>query len=81
MKKFKVYSAAWCHMCKALHKSLEKTDLPVEYIDVEDISEDELTDIGIRNLPLTILLDANGAEIKRWSGVISVNILKEAYNA
>lgn len=77
MKVLKFY-ADYCAPCKAVGLNLKNADLPVEImeIDAED-NEDMVREYGIRSVPVTILLDDNGKEVKRWIGVFDVKELKE----
>ena len=76
MKKILKFSASWCQPCKMLAKNLENANLTIP---VEEVDIDEKTDMSveykIRGVPTLVMLE-DGKEIKRVSGVKSVNELK-----
>lgn len=76
MKKILKFSASWCQPCKMLAKNLETAQLTVP---VEEIDIDEKTDMSveykIRGVPTLVMLE-DGKEVKRVSGVKSVDELK-----
>ena len=74
MFKCYVFSAHWCGPCSVLHRKLEDfNDCDVVKFDVDEVEEDLLEKYKIRNIPVTILLDDNDEEIKRWVGLFNVN--------
>ena len=79
MKALKFY-ATWCEPCKALSKIIEgaqdKITMPIEDIDIEQNME--LTQkYGIRGVPALVIVDENGTEIKRQSGMLMEDKLLE----
>lgn len=69
--KYLQFSAAWCQPCKMLTPIMEQVKaqgIPVEKIDV-DTNPDMSTKFGIRSIPTVILVDNNGNEVKRTTGV------------
>ena len=67
------FGAEWCMPCKVLNKNLENfTDCEVVKYDVDDVDEDMLSQFKIRNIPVTILLNNNDEEVKRWIGLFNV---------
>lgn len=76
MKKILKFSASWCQPCKMLAKNLETAQLTVP---VEEVDIDEKTDMSveykIRGVPTLVMLE-DGKEVKRVSGVKSVDELK-----
>lgn len=76
MKKILKFSASWCQPCKMLAKNLETAQLTVP---VEEIDIDEKTDMSveykIRGVPTLVMLE-DGKEVKRVSGVKSVDELR-----
>lgn len=76
MKVLKFY-ADYCVPCKAVGLNLKNANLPVEImeIDAED-NEDMVREYGIRSVPVTVLLDDAGKDVKRWIGVFDVNEIK-----
>lgn len=79
MKALKFY-ATWCEPCKALSKIIEgaqdKITMPIEDIDIEQNME--LTQkYGIRGVPALVIVDEDGTEIKRQSGMLMEDKLLE----
>ena len=73
MFKCYVFSAHWCGPCRVLHKNLENFNAcEVVNYDVDEVEEDLLQKYKIRNIPVTILLDDDDNEVKRWIGVFNV---------
>ena len=76
MKKILKFSASWCQPCKMLAKNLEtaKLSVPVEEIDIDE-KTDMSVEYKIRGVPTLVMLE-DGKEIKRVSGVKSVDELR-----
>ena len=76
MKKILKFSASWCQPCKMLAKNLENANLTIP---VEEVDIDEKTDMSveykIRGVPTLVMLE-DGKEVKRVSGVKSVDELR-----
>ena len=74
------FTASWCGPCKMLAKNLETTDLglPIEVIDI-DIHNDVASEYGIRSVPTLVMLDGN-IEVKRTTGMKTVNQLQDWVN-
>lgn len=76
MRILKFY-ADYCAPCKAVSQNLKNSRLPIEIVDVDaEDNEDMVREYGIRSVPVTILLDDAGKEVKRWIGVFDVNEIK-----
>lgn len=77
MKILKFY-AEWCGPCKVVGQNLKNANLPIPIteVDVED-NDDLVLQYGVRSVPVVILVDDNGNEIRRWVGIFNVNELKE----
>lgn len=77
MKKLVVFKAHWCAPCKMLGKTLQDTDLgiPVETVDI-DADPTATTEFDIRGVPTVLLMDENQV-IKRRSGYMNSDQLKE----
>ena len=72
------FGAEWCMPCKVLNKNLENfTDCEVVKYDVDDVDEDMLSQFKIRNIPVTLLLNDNDEEVKRWVGVFNVQEISD----
>jgi thioredoxin 1 len=73
MKVLKFY-AEWCGPCKALTTIIkgakDKINVPIEELDIDN---EMMTSIeyGVRSVPTMILIDENGAEIKRKVGMMN----------
>jgi thioredoxin 1 len=69
MKILKFYGE-WCAPCKMLSVMLESVDLgiPVENIDIDDNIELSMK-YGIRGVPTMVLLNDDGVEIRRLTGL------------
>lgn len=80
MNKLLVFSAAWCAPCKTLKPILEQLDQErlVRY-DV-DVNIDEGTQYNVRAVPTLVLVDQDGVEIERVSGVQTLSKLQELLN-
>jgi thioredoxin 1 len=76
MRKILRFTASWCQPCKNLAKQLEEIDtgLPIEVIDI-DVDTELALDYGIRSVPTLIILDEN-VEVKRMTGLVTKEILK-----
>ena len=79
MKALKFY-ATWCEPCKALSKIIEgaqgKITMPIENVDIEQNME-LAQKYGIRGVPALVIVDEDGKEIKRQSGMLMEDKLLE----
>lgn len=72
MKLYK-FEADWCGPCHIMDKQLKMFDkCDVVHYDVEEY-EDLSDEYKVKNIPTMILVDDNGSELFRWSGMTSVN--------
>lgn len=80
MKKILRFSASWCNPCKMLEKNLAKVDIeiPIEYVDIDEQGE-LATQYSIRGVPTLVMVEAD-KEVKRVSGVLTVDELKAWVN-
>lgn len=79
MKLIKV-SATWCAPCKALSKSLKELTLPenIELIEIDvDEQPAECAKLLVRGVPTLILQDDEGTTLRRKSGAMTTEQLKE----
>ena len=76
MRKILRFTASWCQPCKNLAKQLEEIDtgLPIEVVDI-DVNTELAMDYGIRSVPTLVILDEN-IEVKRMTGLVTKEILK-----
>ncbi len=68
------FQASWCQPCKMLSKVIEDVKHPlVETVQEIDIDENmtKAQEFGIRGVPTMVLLDDEGKEIKRVSGMMN----------
>jgi thioredoxin 1 len=74
MIEVKKFEASWCGPCKALKPIFENVaskynDVNFSYIDVDEQFE-IASKYGIRSVP-TVVIEKNGKEVQRFSGVQS----------
>lgn len=80
MKLLKFY-AEWCKPCITLSKILEDfTSVPVENINI-DSNQEFVTRYAIRNIPTLILVDNEGKELYKHTGLITLTELKSKIDA
>ena len=71
--KYLLFSASWCGPCQTLKPVMEQVNktIPVTKIDV-DTDAQTVSDYGVRSVP-TVVLVKDGREVKRFTGVQSLN--------
>ena len=73
MKVLKFY-ATWCAPCKGLSMIVDgikdQVDIPFEDIDIQEQLE-LAAKYGIRSVPTMVIVDDEGVEIKRQSGMLN----------
>ena len=80
MKILKIYSKT-CGPCKVLENNLQLVGIPHESIDVQSIQgEDIVSKYEVKAVPTLILVDEEGNVVKKHSGLLSVQELKEFCN-
>ena len=79
----KKFSATWCGPCKMLAPMFEEVKKGFESVQFENIDVDEQFEIaaqyGVRAVPL-VIIERDGKEIQRFSGVQSVIAYRNAIN-
>ena len=81
MKKILYFSAAWCGPCKTLGPIMDSVSGEVNWEKIDVDSNSELSvKYGIRNIPTLILIDSNGIELNRSTGVIQKQQIIDFYN-
>lgn len=67
------FQAEWCGPCKMLSKTLEGYDeIEIQEIDI-DADQEVAIRYSIRGVPTLVLLDDNGVEVRRKSGMMMFN--------
>ena len=80
VKVLKIYSRA-CGPCKTLENNLQLAGIPHESIDVQSVEGyDVVAKYEVRTVPTLILVDDEGNVVKRHSGLLGVQELKEFCN-
>ena len=74
MKQLLYFSAAWCGPCKTLGPIMEQAgqQINITKIDV-DSSPEMVQRFGVRNIPTVVLVGDNQQEIRRFTGVKTLN--------
>lgn len=78
--KIKKFYAEWCGPCKGLSMVIagagDKITIPIENIDI-DTNIMESVQYDVRSVPMLVLVDDNGKEIKRLNGMVNETQLLE----
>jgi len=78
--KIKKFYAEWCGPCKGLSMVIagagDKITIPIENIDI-DSNIMESVQYDVRSVPMLVLVDDNGKEIKRLNGMVNETQLLE----
>jgi thiol:disulfide interchange protein len=80
MNKLIVSTAQWCSTCKPYKQvllELDTSNYEVIFVDVDTASKVQLLDLKIRGVPTTILQDSEGNEVKRSTGAMSLQQIKQ----
>lgn len=80
MAKLLKFQASWCGPCKMLSMTLSGMDVPYDLVEV-DIDETPMkaASYNVRSVPTLIIVDDEGNEIRRASGALRENQLKEFF--
>ncbi len=85
MVSVKKFSAVWCGPCRALAPVINEvksnfSNVKFEEYDV-DVAYEEATKYGVRSVP-TVIIEKNGVEVERFTGVSSkiayINAINES---
>lgn len=80
MKVLKIYSRT-CGPCKVLESNLQLAGIPHESIDVQSIEGENIIDkYEVRAVPTLILIDNEGNVVKKHTGLLGIQELKEFCN-
>ena len=80
MKVLKIYSRT-CGPCRVLENNLEFAEIPHESIDIQTTYGGYIVDkYEVKAVPTLLLVDEEGEVIKRHTGVLGVQELKEFCN-
>ncbi len=74
MKQLLYFSAGWCEPCKTLGPIIEQAgqQINITKIDV-DSSPEMVQRFGVRNVPTVVLVGDNQQELRRFTGVKTLN--------
>lgn len=81
MKEVLKFSASWCGPCQMLSmtlKGIEDNTVPIQEIDIDE-QLDLAAQYNIRSVPTMVMLQ-DGVEVKRVSGALPANKVKEFLN-
>lgn len=73
------FQATWCGPCKSLSGIIDNYytgDMVIEEVDI-DANPTLTAEYGIRGVPTCVLLDDNGVELRRKSGMMMINEFEE----
>lgn len=74
------FQATWCQPCKMLSRIMQdasdKITIPVEEIDI-DQNMDMAVQFQVRGVPTLVVVDDEGKEVKRASGMMNEDKLME----
>lgn len=80
MKVLKIYSRT-CGPCKVLENNLQLAGIPHENVDIQSVEGENIIDkYEIKTVPTLIIMDDEGDVVKRHSGLLGVQELKEFCN-
>jgi len=79
----KKFSASWCGPCQALRPIFEEVKVRYSNVKFEEVDVDENYELasqyGVRSVP-TVVIEKNGAEVSRFTGLQSKLAYTNAIN-
>lgn len=82
MKKLIYFTADWCSPCRTFGPIMDRvaqSGIPVEKVNV-DKAPAVVNTFNVGSVPTVVLINANGNELGRFTGVRSENEVKQLYN-
>lgn len=77
------FQATWCQPCKMLSRTMQdasdKITIPVEEVDI-DQNMDMAVKFQVRGVPTLVVVDDEGKEVKRMTGMVNETKLLEFLN-
>jgi thioredoxin 1 len=81
MKKILYFSAAWCGPCRMLGPIMDSVSEEVAWEKINVDNNQELSiKYGVRNIPTLVLVDGDGVELNRSTGVMQKQQIIDFYN-
>ena len=78
------FYADWCNPCKSLapvlDKVIEEKGLELTKVNIEEDTEDLSIKYNVRNIPTVVVIDENGDEVKRFTGMKQESDVREFLN-
>lgn len=75
------FSASWCGPCKVQAQKLKEHPVVVEIEEIDVDSDNELNSkFNIRSVPTMILVDDEGNELYRWTGITESEVINRLIN-
>jgi len=74
--KLLTFGSDWCSSCKTLKSALKNLQIESEDFDI-DMHSQTFKKYSIKSLPTMVLLDNNGEEIQRLTGMQSIATLQQ----
>lgn len=72
------FYADWCGPCKTLTRVIEEAGITTEIVPIDiDANNIMAQKYGVRGIPMLIMIDSSGNEIKRKSGMMTEAQLKQ----
>lgn len=80
MKVLKFF-AEWCAPCKMLSKTIEDANIKHELVDIDiDKNNVAAAQYGVRGVPMCIVVDEAGNEVRRKSGMMTKEQFEQFVN-